>query len=1014
MRGLVQIWVADSLTSPIFSAGPDLSNTWERLGIFRFVLSNGVGYGVPGPRAAGLIHQDANEPYEYTVNAEFNTFGNIWDGLSDQSCTLVFDDRQNLQPVVSGVSATPDIVNAGETIALSGQATDPDAVPDTLALALTAQPNIGTFSAITQNGDDWTAEWTAPGVADDDRNVVIKMTATEPDESLTGEAIVNVTVRGNQAPVVTAEADQTTVDVGDTVNLTGTVTDPEGQPVTQAWSSDIGGTLGTPTALTSTWVAPSVTESTVATLTLTGDDGVRTRSATVTIIVRAPATQPLVLPAVSDESFATGDIVNLELPAASEGLAPYIYSAAGLPRGLTFRNRAAVGRPDLPGTYTVTYTVTDSNQDMVSQEFEIEITGQAIPQPTGLNVRIDWGQQFYANAHSSVYNRITGGIECFRGKNTASAVLGRSQAGTMSFELLNDDGLYDDENPDSDLAGLIYPGIQVQLRIGVSPIWTGALDSIPSKIRRGGNNIVKVSAHGVLSRTRDAPVSGGSLTAESTAQAFIELCAKGDAPYESPQPEPGDAYVMNRWWEVGTLLRALHVLEDTEGGFVFEDREGELGFHLAPYRGERTISKTFVVGTPGTDEIQIDGDPRKLTAVKDVHNVVQGDVRQFQTRASETVYESEIAIPIALGGRLDLVSVYPVETGAVQELDSLVAGTGWTANTAADGSGTDRTSQVAIDIELMDFNEIHITITYPTTGGSQADTLYIRDLAIEGSVLTVSTALQVTREDTISKQRYRPKTRGLRNTWIRSVVDMENRAEAILDVLASPERRIQVTYLVEDWADFLALDLSGRVRLELPNLESDAFIESVKLSIRRGDAFYSTVNLSLVSDTQVSPAPVQTIWEQFEALTDALGIEFTASANLIDLYEFDPAEGTLLNSTTGQFSDDTIIWLERIRVTSTDLLAIHRGASTVDIGAEVSGYDDTVTLYIVNETTEEFIALQANDLESSNENVLRYSDATWTRVGGNVTSGFATWLQGLVNDTVLVGLANDATWEPYS
>ena len=33
-----------------------------------------------------------------------------------------------------------------------------------------------------------------------------------------------------------------------------------------------------------------------------------------------------------------------------------------------------------------------------------------------------------------------------------------------------------------------------------------------------------------------------------------------------------------------------------------------------------------------------------------------------------------------------------------------------------------------IQIELMDFNETHITITYPTMSGVQADTLYIHDL----------------------------------------------------------------------------------------------------------------------------------------------------------------------------------------------------------------------------------------------------------------------------------------------
>ena len=148
------------------------------------------------------------------------------------------------------------------------------------------------------------------------------------------------------------------------------------------------------------WTAPSVTESTVATLTLTANDGVRNGTATVTVIVRPPATQPLTLPAVAAKSSVSGVVVNELFPAATQGLAPYIYSASGLPTGLGFRNRRARGIPVLPGAYTVTYTVTDSNQDMVTRTFTWTITGDIIPQPSGLNVRIDWGDQFYAHAET--------------------------------------------------------------------------------------------------------------------------------------------------------------------------------------------------------------------------------------------------------------------------------------------------------------------------------------------------------------------------------------------------------------------------------------------------------------------------------------------------------------------------------------------------------------------------------------------------------------------------------------
>ena len=782
------------------AAGPEFSDDMKNAGTVRCVASDGTSITIPGPNAPGSISSDPVEPYAWTPSNRdaVRTFAVYVRTLADQSLVVTFDDNQNAAPVVSGVSATPNIVNANGTIALSGMATDPDVMPDTLALQWTANPNIGTFSAPTA----LSTNWTAPGPANNDREIVFTLTATEPDESLTGSASVNVTVRGNRAPVVTASGDQMTVDVGDTVALTGTASDPEGESMTYAWTSDIGGLFSAPSSLSGTWTAPSVTESTVATLTLTANDGVRNGTATVTIIVRPPATQPLTLPAVAAKSSVSGVVVNELFPAATQGLAPYIYSASGLPTGLGFRNRRARGIPVLPGAYTVTYTVTDSNQDMVTRTFTWTITGDIIPQPSGLNVRIDWGDQFYAHAESDVTGRITSGVRCERGRNTGSAILGRSQAGTISFELQNSDGLFDEENPDSDLAGLIRPGIQVQLRNGVTPLWTGVLDRIPTNYAQNGQHRAQVTALGVLSNAIEPEVSGGSLNAESTAQAFIELCDKGDIPYESPQPQPGDAYLMRRWWEQGKLRQALSNVEDTEGGFIFEDREGELGFHLANYRATRTIGTTFVSTTPGAGQLRIVGNPRREIAVKDVHNEVAGDVRQFEQRTGETVHASHDPIPIALGGRLDLVSIFPVGTGALSELDALVAGTDWTANTMPDGSGTNRTSRVDITLELMDFNEAHITIAYPTGGGFDS-TLYVRGLTISGTVLTIGTPLRGGADDSVSKQRYRPKTLNLNNTWIRSVADMDARGEAILELIASPEHRVSLDWYVEDWADFL-------------------------------------------------------------------------------------------------------------------------------------------------------------------------------------------------------------------
>ena len=237
-----------------------------------------------------------------------------------------------------------------------------------------------------------------------------------------------------------------------------------------------------------------------------------------------------------------------------------------------------------------------------------------------------------------------------------------------------------------------------------------------SSMRRGqGNHITTVSALGILTNTIEPDVSGGSLSAESTAQAFIELCAKGDVPYESPQPQPGDAYTMRRWWLISKLRRALTVIERTEGGEVFEDREGELGFHLAQYRATRTVSKTFVSTTPGVDEIRIVGDPRRKNAVKDVHNEVAGAVRQFEEKSNETLFAIIDPISISLGCTpRSCVSVYPVESGGVSELDTLLlpAPTGRRTRSRAE-AGTTAPRRWTSASSWMDFNEVHITDHVP-------------------------------------------------------------------------------------------------------------------------------------------------------------------------------------------------------------------------------------------------------------------------------------------------------------
>ncbi|WP_145859377.1 Ig-like domain-containing protein [Pedobacter suwonensis] len=64
------------------------------------------------------------------------------------------------------------------------------------------------------------------------------------------------------------------------------------------------------------------------------------------------------------------------IPAATGGTGPYIYTAAGVPPGLTFNpaTREITGTPTQPGTYTIPVAVVDANGNTLTSNYTVKIT----------------------------------------------------------------------------------------------------------------------------------------------------------------------------------------------------------------------------------------------------------------------------------------------------------------------------------------------------------------------------------------------------------------------------------------------------------------------------------------------------------------------------------------------------------------------------------------------------------------------------------------------------------------
>ena len=283
----------------------------------------------------------------------------------------------NTAPVAN---AGPDrTTTAGSTITLTGSATD-DGLP--APPALSSQWSQVSGPAMTKFGTPkaavTTARFTSIGV------YVLRLTVS--DGALSSADEVTVTVTGpNQRPVANAGPDQTTP-VGATVQLNGSASsDPDGQPITYAWSfvsRPAGSTaaLSSPTSLTPSF-AVDLPGSYVVSLTVS--DGSLTSTAdtvTVSTVNSAPVAN-----AGPDQTATVGQTVVLNGGGSSDvdgNPLTFAWTLTVRPTG----SAAALSSPssvspsfvvDKPGTYVARLVVNDGALASAPDTVSITTTNSA-------------------------------------------------------------------------------------------------------------------------------------------------------------------------------------------------------------------------------------------------------------------------------------------------------------------------------------------------------------------------------------------------------------------------------------------------------------------------------------------------------------------------------------------------------------------------------------------------------------------------------------------------------------
>lgn len=170
-------------------------------------------------------------------------------------------------------------VNEREQVTLSATTSDPDGDPVTVAWTQLQGP------AVTVTGNTFTA----PEVSGDTL-LVFQMTASD-GRAVTEPLEQQVLVKNVNRPPIVVLAGIMEVNMGQTVTVSGDVSDPDGDGLTVEWSQLMGPTAalnGTQTAIV-TFVAPDVEVTDVVRLQLTGRDSLgAATSASIDVVIRNP------------------------------------------------------------------------------------------------------------------------------------------------------------------------------------------------------------------------------------------------------------------------------------------------------------------------------------------------------------------------------------------------------------------------------------------------------------------------------------------------------------------------------------------------------------------------------------------------------------------------------------------------------------------------------------------------------------------------------------------------------
>ena len=438
-----------------------------------------------------------------------------------------------------------------------------------------------------------------------------------------------------------------------------------------------------------------------------------------------------------------------------------------------------------------------------------------------IKVYVDWDNN---GNFTGTYDEITNDVENISIRRGRDSELGVASLGTLELRVSDPNRKYSPENSTGVLYGKLLPRrvIKVEATLGITTtsLFYGYLENLICHPKHDEQETYLYAVDGLDFLSR-AEIKSTLYKNQLTGTLIGHILDDADWSAALRDIDAGQLTVPLASWDNATAWSAIGDLQSSEFvSFAYIDGRGYLCWEDGAHREDAALAATF-----DDDYFGIGYE----YGAKDIYNEIRVTYKKFELQPLAEIWRLEEIPSIEAG----LAGTYWASfTDFADSITTPVATTDYTANTAANGSGTDKTAQIAITTTKF-AQGAKLVVT-----NNDAGTIYITLLRLRGELYDTKSSITVKNEDAISQAAYQKRVLSFETKFLTDATIAQTYASNALAKYKNPGANITLSLIAtpDSSADVIERKISDEIRVKNARLGMDKyfFIEQVNYTFSEG------------------------------------------------------------------------------------------------------------------------------------------------------------------------------------